>query len=211
MAIQEVHHRCKNSLQGVSNLLEMQISPDSDVVPVEAVGDALGQIKTIALVYDLLARDKPISTVDVGRVLTNLAELLAPGFRSKEQSLAVQVDVEPLWIPTKAATSLALAVNECCMNAAKHYHPTDRGTHDTNDAIEVSLRRQDGSVHVVIQDSGPGFPPGFDPERDAHIGLQLVHTLVTHDLRGAVTFSNRTDEVAEKTPYGARVEIIFPD
>lgn len=215
LAIQEVHHRCKNSLQGVSNLLEMQISPDSDVVPVEAVEDALGQIKTIALVYDLLARDKPISTVDVSRVLTNLAELLAPGMRSKEQPLPVHVDVEPLWIPTKAATSLALAVNECCVNAAKHYHPIDRGAQDT-DAIEIKLRRRDDHIHLVIQDAGPGFPPGFDPEKDAHIGLQLVQVLVTHDLCGTVSFSNRTDSNRTEATHGnpssgARVEIVFSE
>jgi PAS domain S-box-containing protein len=87
IAISEVHHRVKNSLQAVAALLEMQIPDDESVMPVEAARDSLSQIKTIALVHDLLAHDKPIGIVDAAKVLTNLAKLLSQGMRTDNQPL----------------------------------------------------------------------------------------------------------------------------
>ncbi len=249
LAIAEVHHRVKNSLQGVSALLEMQLPFDSDVIPVSTVREGLNQIKTIALVHDLLARDRPIGNVDAAQVLTKLVDLLGASMRTVAHPDPIHVTAEQAWIPTKAATSLALAVNELVSNAAKHNPQTNQKSgqqsgqqSDQENAarlrpIEVSLVRRESSIHVTVQDSGRGFPADFDPRRDANIGLELVLTLVRHDLHGDVTFSNifsnitsNTDSAAadnadsgaqnlrrNDTPnekariQGGRVEIIFPE
>ena len=71
------------------------------LLPVEAVYDSLSQIKTIALVHDLLARDKPIGTVNIAQVLTNLAGLLSSGMRRGETPLRIQVEAEPLGCPPR--------------------------------------------------------------------------------------------------------------
>jgi two-component sensor histidine kinase len=39
-------------------------------------------------------------------------------------------------------------------------------------------------VTLIISDSGKGLPDGFDLERDSHLGLTIVQTLVKDDLRG---------------------------
>ncbi len=242
LAIAEVHHRVKNSLQGVSALLEMQLPFDSDVIPVATVREGLNQIKAIALVHDLLARDQPIGSVDAAQVLTRLVDLLGASMRTLDRPDPIHVAAEQAWIPTKAATSLALAVNELVSNAAKHNPKTGRksnqqsgGENTTHSqAIEVRLEKRVGSIHVTVQDSGPGFPIGFDPRRDANIGLELVLTLVRHDLHGDVTFSNisssdvssdadsnadngarndRPNDTLNENAriQGGRVEIIFPE
>jgi two-component sensor histidine kinase len=62
---------------------------------------------------------------------------------------------------------------------------------------------------VVVRDHGPGFSPDFDPDRHAHIGLQLVQTLVSFDLRGHITFGNAISEDGARIE-GAKIEIRFP-
>ena len=210
IAIQEVHHRVKNSLQGVSALLEMQLPYDSDVVPAETVRESLNQIKTIALVYDLLARDQPIGKVDAGRVLSKLVELLCAGMKTTEQNDPIRAQTEQVWIPTKAATALALAVNELVSNAYKHSRKANRKDTGHDAAIEVSLTKQNDEVHVSVQDVGPGFPPDFDPLRYANIGLELVDTLVRHDLHGTVAYSNAADPDTGDV-RGGRVVIVFSE
>ncbi len=179
-AIQEVHHRVKNSLQGVSALLEMQLPPDSDTMPVETVRQGLNQIKAIALVHDLLARDQPMGKVNAGVVLTNLTQLMAAGMQTSERPHPVRCRTEAAWIPTKAATSLALVVQELIANADKHSrkHQSHLQSHlqdshqgnpqedggQSEKAIEIRLTRQGSNVHVVVQDNGPGFPPDFNPD-----------------------------------------------
>jgi two-component sensor histidine kinase len=208
-AISEVHHRVKNSLQAVGALLEIQIPDEGNVMPVEAVKDSLSQIKTIALVHDLLSKDSPIGLVDAAQVLTNLAKLLAHGMKIGDRPLPIRVKAEPIQLPTKAATSLALVVNELLTNAAKH----NTRLSDTNSArpgaIEVTLSQKGKEAVVVVRDDGPGFPSDFDPDRDAHIGLQVVQTLVAFDLQGQVTFGNAISEQGGQIE-GAKIEIVFP-
>jgi PAS domain S-box-containing protein len=206
-AISEVHHRVKNSLQSVSSLLEMQIPDTGDTMPLEAVWDSLNQIKTIALVHDLLARDKPIGSVDVARVFRNLSELLSSGMSSGQQQTQIAVNANPVEMTTKTATALALAINELLTNAAKHQKPSGETSLRAN-TILLTLRREDDRVLVEVQDSGTGFPPNFNVRRDANIGLQLVRTLIEHDLHGSIQFRNVTD--AQGNILGGRVEIAFP-
>ena len=208
-AIQEVHHRVKNSLQGVSALLEMQIPTTGDLMPVDKVREGLNQIRVIALVHDLLARDKPIGKVNAGAVLIKLAQLMASGMTTQQCPGPIQVRTEAAWIPTKAATSLALTVQELIANAEKHSRKHPSVGLGTEQAIEVRLTRQEDKVVVVVQDSGPGFPPGFNPLQSANIGLELVLTLVRHDLNGSVTFANRAD--GGENAHGGRVEIVFSE
>ena len=213
IAISEVHHRVKNSLQSVAALLEMQLPDEGTTMPVEAVKDSLSQIKTISLVHDLLARDKPMGSVDAARVLVNLGRLLTSGMSIGQPQMRIDVDAEPLEMSTRTATSLALAVNEILTNAAKHQAPPlSTGDAEARGAyvIAVSLRRIDDMVSVAVKDPGPGFQPGFDPDRDAGIGLRLIQTLAGHDLRGSARFSNIFDPAQPSRPAGAQVEILFP-
>lgn len=207
-AIAEAHHRIKNNLQAVGALLEMQIPPGAESVPIEAIRDALSQIKTIALVHDLLSRDQPIGMVDAAQVLTNLGKLLSQGMLWSGQALPIQVEAASVLMPTKAATALALAVNELITNAAKHSRNRNGSRAGDSAPVEVQMTRWNGNIVVTVQDQGPGFPSDFDPNRHANIGLQLVVMLVQHDLHGLIRFGNRTG-AARDANSGACVEIVF--
>ena len=201
-AIQEVHHRTKNNLQAVSALLELQIPDNGDLISANVLKDALGQIKTIALVHDLLTKDQPMGLVDVGKVLENLTRLVASGTQGQGEAIVFRAEVESVFVPTKAATSLALLANELLTNALKH-SPVSR----LSAGAEVVLRlyRQEGRITLEVQDFGPGFPPDFNPDVSANIGLELVTTLVRSDLHGSITFG-RVSEAG-----GGLVRIVFEE
>jgi len=209
MAIQEVHHRVKNNLQAVSALLEMQIDSDCETLPVDAVQDSLRQIKTIALVHDLLTHDKPMGRVDATQVLTRLVAMVSATIGSPDNPSPISLSGVPMPIPVRAATALALAINELLYNSAKHFWRAASGGPARRDLrIQVCVSDGGESVEISVQDNGPGLPPGFDSSRDAHVGLELVHTLVSHDLRGRVVFRNSAPHGAADAG-GARVEIVF--
>lgn len=212
-AVREVHHRVKNSLQGVSALLEIQLMPDVTSLPVEAIRDSLSQIKTIALVHDLLAHDKPIGDVDAAQVLSKLIAMLSASFGLPDRPLPIRLTADSVSLPIRYAIALALAVNELITNAAKHsLNSTIKELFSHDGTIDVSLQKREDEICVSVQDYGPGFPPGFDPVLDAHIGLELVQVLVTNDLGGAVSYRNvcaSEQASGQSSERGARVEITF--
>jgi len=98
-------------------------------------------------------------------------------------------------LPSREATSLALATSELVQNAVKHaFAGRDRGR------INVQLHLGAGESEVIVEDDGVGFAQ--PPTSPGGIGLQLVETLVREDLKG------RFDSTA--SPAGTRAVIRFP-
>src|SRR5206468_933991 len=86
-------------------------------------------------------------------------------------------------IAAETATALVLVLTELVQNAIEHAFPSDRqGT------VEVLAERARGQLTVTIRDDGVGLPDDFGVERGDRLGLQIVHTLVSNELSGTVTF-----------------------
>ena len=68
-------------------------------------------------------------------------------------------------------------------------------------------------VRITLLDNGLGLPSDFDPDQSHSLGLQIVHTLVTDDLKGELQFERvaGTDNgAAEGAHGGTRAIITFP-
>jgi two-component sensor histidine kinase len=105
----------------------------------------------------------------------------------------IVADAAGVSVPVKTASALVILINELVTNAAKH------GQGDI--ALRLSLEGE--TVILKVSDSGPGFPPGFDPDSGAHIGLDLVESVGRWDLKGEIDYSNRPEG-------GAVVTVTFP-
>ena len=86
-------------------------------------------------------------------------------------------------LPGSIASSLALVVAELLQNAFEH-GLQDRG----HGRITVTTERRGRRLQVCVIDDGAGLPAGFDPDRDAKLGLQIVQTLVRDDLKGSLSW-----------------------
>jgi len=66
----------------------------------------------------------------------------------------------------------------------------------------------------VVEDDGMGVPPDFDPEQSDSLGLQIVHTLVTDDLKGSLEISpvhpENGSETAGHAARGTRATVTIP-
>lgn len=94
----------------------------------------------------------------------------------------IEMSVVDVWSGSWIALSpFSLILNELVMNAIKH-----GGRGDLR--IRITLSRSDpGSYCLVVEDSGPGLPDGFD--RLQTFGLSIVKLFVGH-LNGVVTAEN---------------------
>ena len=83
-------------------------------------------------------------------------------------------------LPSQAATSLALAVNELVQNALEHAFVGQQQGH-----VLILLEASPGALVVTIQDDGVGLTGSWP----RHLGLEIVETLVREDLRGTWTLT----------------------
>jgi two-component sensor histidine kinase len=86
------------------------------------------------------------------------------------------------------ATPLVMVLNELLQNAVEHaYGPGTEGD------VVISAHRFRRQLHVTVTDAGLGLPDDFDLETSERLGLQIVRTLATGELRGSIELRRRAE------------------
>ena len=192
-AMTETHHRVKNNLQIVAAMIEMRLFDAGDTVPAEELRRLASYVLTLAAVHDILTgqakEDGEAEFVSARAVLHKLLDLM------HHTATTARLDwiIDEAMLPVRKGTSLALLANELVSNAFKHGQGDVLVTF-TVDQDEATLR---------VRDSGPGFPPDFNPLQAANTGLELVESLSRSDLEGATAYGCAEDS-------GGLVTITFP-
>ncbi len=182
--VREVHHRIKNSLQGVTGLLRQFAVAHPDLAPLLAA--AAGQVQSVAMVHGLQGRSAS------GRVeLCDLVRSVAASVETLMQTrIAADVPSECapcLLIVESDAVPVALVLNELIFNAVKY------GAGGKTIRVAVSVDAAGASAEVRIVNPGQ-LPPGFAGLRQPGNGLQLVGLLLPP--RGAnLAWQERDGEV----------------
>jgi len=190
--VREMHHRVKNNLQSVAMLLRLQMGSSKDEGTRGILAGAMARILTIAAVHETMS-EQGLSLVDVRQVLERVAASATLLVAGKE--IRIEVEGESLALPSRMATSLALAVGEFVQNAVKHaFQGRDQGH------IRILVVPGPQTCEVLVLDNGIGTA-GTRSERKG-LGIELVQTLVSHDLKGQFELSSNE--------AGTRAVVRFP-
>jgi GAF domain-containing protein len=187
--VREMHHRIKNNLQNVAMLLRLQMSGDREIPAREVLHDSVNRILSIAAVHEVLSQ-QGLRLVDLKEVLARVGRAVAHNMRRPDVEVEVVVQGDEVALPSQAATSLALVVNELIQNALQHAFPGRQGGW-----VAVSLRRSPGELVLEVQDNGVGLSGGSP----RHLGLEIVETLVCEDLHGTWSLSGEDGTTARIT------------
>jgi two-component sensor histidine kinase len=180
--VREMHHRVKNNLQTIAMLLRLQMSDERERPASEVLGEAINRILAIAAVHETLS-ESGLRMVDVKAVLTQIADTIVQNLSHPDKTLRVTVSGDEIVLSSQAATALALATNELIQNALEHaFVGRDAGM------VRVQLRDDEGTLRVTVADDGIGL--SGELEGDVSLGLEIVQTLVTEDLKGTFTFTS---------------------
>ena len=205
--IQEVHHRVKNNLQNIAAILRIQARRCKSEEAKQHLTDAVNRVLSMSVIHEFLSQDEHRS-INLRDVCQRIANQVADVARNPEQDLEIRVHGPQVRLPASQATPAALVVNELLLNAVEHgLGQRSRGT------ITITLHDLGVAVQLVIEDDGDGLPPNFDPVQNRSLGLQIVHTLVTDDLKGSLQMESvAATTVANGDPayLGARAIVTFP-
>jgi PAS domain S-box-containing protein len=184
--VREVHHRIKNSLQGVAGLLRQKMRQHPAIAP--SIEEAIAQLQSVALVYGLqeTRTDGQITLAEIVEEVCVSAEGLTGGH--VKRTLKCEKN-RPTCIAGSEAVSVAVALNELVFNALKH----QRGAGDKQ--AQVTLVEAEGVAEIRITNRGK-LPRGFNYSAGSAVGhgLGLVRTLLASP-GGSVTFNGARKEV----------------
>ncbi len=158
--VREVHHRIKNSLQGVTGLLQTRIARSPELE--EALRAAISQIQVIAKVHGLHGRG-----ADDVRLEPLLLEILFTLRTISAADIRYEPQGEARWALAEGeAVPVALVINELVWNAVKHRARADAG-------VAVGLQAWREGVRLVVENPG-----AFAPAGGQGAGLALARTLL---------------------------------
>jgi len=168
--LREVHHRTKNNLQILSDLLYLQALGCSQSEARGALEDSIGRLQAMARLHDQLYRSLESGRIRLGEYLAALVH----EFGKMHQSVEFRTEVaEPgPSLDVDQAINCGLIVNELLTNAVKHAFPDAEGG-------EVGVRLQTHERRVVLQvwDHGKGLPEQFNMRNSASLGMRIVRLL----------------------------------
>jgi len=202
--LREIHHRVKNNFQVISSLLRLQSRHVRDPDMKQVFLESEKRIQSMAIVHEKLYDAQNISAVDACDYLSTLATDLFQTYRTSSR-VSLSLDIEPVPLSVETAVSCGLAVNELVSNALKYAYADGQAGE-----VFVGLRRLNGGpgCELVVRDDGIGIPESIDPEHPETLGLQLVRTVVGHQLRGTLVLDRKrgTDFRVRFTPSGAEMK-----
>jgi two-component sensor histidine kinase/putative methionine-R-sulfoxide reductase with GAF domain len=195
--LQEMHHRIKNNLQTVADLLSLEAANTTSLEARKSLRDSISRIKSIAAVHQLLSVEQ-LRLTDITELARQVCGILQQHLARPEQGLEMSVTGPAIFLPSKQATAVALVINEMVANAIEHAFPNGAATGH----VSIDLTAQDGHVLLVIEDNGRGLPGDFDLDRSEGLGLKIARTLVEKDLAGSLSLERPSHG-------GARATIAF--
>jgi two-component sensor histidine kinase len=199
--LRELHHRVKNNLANVAGILSLQRRRTKSPEVRYTLAESVNRVQGLAASHDLLAHEE-LSEARVDDIARKIVGVAHANLQPPETHITFEVEPCPIVIPSRAATTLALILNEMVSNAIKHgMAGLAEGT------VTIRGYGEDGLVILQVLDTGTGiglkrWKPG-EEESSEGLGLSLIKNLVG-DLGG--TFTLRRMEDVHRTV----AEVRFP-
>ncbi|MBT4286126.1 MAG: PAS domain S-box protein [Deltaproteobacteria bacterium] len=183
--LQEIHHRVKNNLTVVSSLLRLQASSMSDERLKEALTESQNRIYAMSAVHESLYSAKDISEIDLKSYLSKITGTLIQTYSVNKRNIKLNIESEKIAVNIEKASPIGLIINELISNSLKYAFPNEK-----QGKIEISAKKIDKSLQLIVMDNGVGIPEGLDWKNTKSLGLKLVRTLVENQLDGSIDLDN---------------------
>jgi len=183
--IKEIHHRVKNNMQMIANLLTLQEGEYEDPKILAALEQSRNRIQSMALVHEKLYGSTNLQDVNTFEYVNQLIEFIEEIIGNKDILPKKTINIsEDIILDSETMSSFGLILNELITNSYKYAFKPNR-----SNSLEINITPNNGSYILVYSDNGPGLPKDFVLENSDSLGMQLIYIL-TKQLKGTVSYSN---------------------
>lgn len=177
-ALREAHHRIKNNLQTVYNLLDMQWRRLDSADSAVAIKEAMGRIMSISTAYEVLLL-KGLDQVSIRDIIETVRAKFIQIMEGVLPKVEICIYGDDVCVDADCATNVALVVYELVQNSFKHAF---KGRKTGNIGIQIIGRPVYSEVTVF--DDGIGFCYTEDRKEFGGMGFQIAKNIVRSKLKG---------------------------
>ncbi|CAA6807873.1 MAG: Unknown protein [uncultured Sulfurovum sp.] len=161
--LKEVYHRVKNNFQMVVSLLwienENKKAQDDD----DSLLELINRIKSMALIHQYLLGMDDYAQINAQEYIHQINLEIQKSYTKTK--LSIHDNIDDFSLSPDQALALGIIVNELLTNAVKHFKK------DEVCIIELSCKKIENEIKLVIQDNGEGFD--LKKKRNS-FGLKLI-------------------------------------
>ncbi|AGX86301.1 sensor histidine kinase [Candidatus Symbiobacter mobilis] len=181
--LREVHHRVKNNIASIENLLSFQAGSTANSEVSLALQDAISRVQSMRILYDNLLMTDDYNEIPIRSYTENLIDSFVAVFILKN-NITIERYIANFEINSNKAISIGIIINELLTNIIKYaFKGRDKGV------VSVSIDKIDNTVIIVIQDNGIGMDESVMKNKLPGFGLTIVKMLVKH-LNGTYSIVN---------------------
>ncbi|NER36527.1 MAG: PAS domain S-box protein [Oscillatoria sp. SIO1A7] len=179
--LREIHHRVKNNLHVIANLLDMQSDYTEDEAAKTILLESQNRVRTMAKVHQQLCQSDNIARVNLREYIENLVEKLLAVHKINPYQVQLILELEPIAVNLETAIPCGLLINELVTNSLKYAF-----TEGHIGEILIQLQSgQEQQLHLIIGDNGIGIPEEVDWQQTNTLGLRLTNILA-RQLKAAI-------------------------
>ncbi|MGE5457669.1 MAG: histidine kinase dimerization/phosphoacceptor domain -containing protein, partial [Methanococcaceae archaeon] len=177
--LKEVHHRIKNNMSTIFNLLDLQAGELKEPSAIRSLEDAGSRVLSMLVLYEKLYKSTGFQEISVVDYIPELVDQIISNFPDNK---LVKIDkkIDDFILDATRLQPLGIIINELLTNIMKYAF-----TGKDDRWIRICATLNDNLVSFVIEDNGNGMPELIDFENSTGFGLMLVRML-TEQLRGTV-------------------------
>ncbi len=167
--MKELNHRVKNNLLMISSLVNLKNSALGEGVD---LSDISRQIDAIRIVHEKLYQKEEVVKINLPEYVEDLLKTV---FSFSEKKVGIEIQMQDVPLPLKAAVPIGLIINEMATNALKHGYG---GVQEPVFSVRLSEDKEKKELVLNLGNNGAPFPENIELENADTLGLRLISALV---------------------------------
>ncbi|MBN7773822.1 sensor histidine kinase [Clostridium aminobutyricum] len=179
VAIKEMHHRVKNSLQTIASLLRLQGRRTKSSEAKKVLDESMNRILAIASTHKLLAK-VGVDQVNIRDVLEHIKDNTIRYFLKPTTDVTVEIRGDGFQVDSEISTSVALVVSELLHNSLQYAFDDGK----VGGKITIEIENDGRQSCISVTDNGKGFD--INNVKEDSLGLSIVFSIVKDKLKGTI-------------------------
>lgn len=182
--LKEISHRVKNNMQMISGLLHLKARNTDNPKVKEALMDSRSRVDSMGLIHQKMYQSDIYDSIDISEYTRDIVRVLI-NCAPNPDYFDYRVEGKDVMMSLEKGQAIAFVVHELITNSLKHAWEPD----DKDRQIDLTYVNQEGFIELHYQDNGKGLPTDTDLSKSESLGLKLLHSFATRQLRGSIKHS----------------------